>query len=408
MVYVLSKDGQPLMPTKRYGKVRRMLQSGKAKVIKRCPFTIQLAYDSTTHTQPVTLGIDTGVKHIGTCASTERESLYEAQTEQRADVSKNLESRKSFRRSRRSRKTRYRKPRFLNRKSSKPNGWIAPSVRQLTEVHIRESQFVASILPITKIVVETAEFDIHRIKDPSVKGLNYQFGEKYGFEQNTRNYVLFRDNHKCRFCGNDKGKLYVCAADGKSTTAPEDLYTFCRDCYIDLTKGKIKVPKKRYFAPPTKMGIMRDEILKGLKETFPDIEVIKTTGAVTKAARESHGIDKSHISDAYVIAGNLKAVRASERFLRKKVRCHNRQIHKATINKGGIRKRNQTPYETKGFRLFDKVKFSRQECFIFGRRSSGSMDVRLLDGTKISPCAGYKKLKLLEKRKTILTERRPA
>lgn len=64
MVYVLNKDGQPLMPTSRYGKVRRLLKEGKAKVVKRCPFTIQLMYSSTNYTQPITLGVDAGSKHI--------------------------------------------------------------------------------------------------------------------------------------------------------------------------------------------------------------------------------------------------------------------------------------------------------------------------------------------------------
>ena len=65
LVYVLSKNGQPLMPTHRYGFVRRLLNSQKAKVIRRCPFTIQLQYDTDCKTQPVTPGIDAGRKHIG-------------------------------------------------------------------------------------------------------------------------------------------------------------------------------------------------------------------------------------------------------------------------------------------------------------------------------------------------------
>lgn len=66
-VYVISKDGQPLMPTQRFGKVRRLLKENKAKVIKRCPFTIQLLYETETDVvQEVVLGQDTGSKHIGT------------------------------------------------------------------------------------------------------------------------------------------------------------------------------------------------------------------------------------------------------------------------------------------------------------------------------------------------------
>lgn len=95
-------------------------------------------------------------------------------------------------------------------------------------------------------------------------------------------------------------------------------------------------------------------------------------------------------------------------YLYKKVRCHNRQIHKNTILKGGYRKLNQAPKYVFGYQLFDKVLYNNQECFIFGRRLSGSFDVRLLDGTKLSAGVSYKKLKLLEKRKSYLIERRTA
>ena len=92
-------------------------------------------------------------------------------------------------------------------------------------------------------------------------------------------------------------------------------------------------------------------------------------------------------------------------YIQKAIRTRNRQIHKATISKGGIRKLNQAPKYVFGFQLYDKVLYKGKECFIFGRRSSGSFDILTLDGTKISPGVSHKKLKLLEKRKTILTER---
>lgn len=45
MVYVISKSGKPLNPTNRHGKVKHLLRDGKARVVKREPFTIQLLYD---------------------------------------------------------------------------------------------------------------------------------------------------------------------------------------------------------------------------------------------------------------------------------------------------------------------------------------------------------------------------
>ena len=43
MVYVLSKNGTPIMPTNNHAKVRLLLKHGKAKVVNRTPFTIQLS-----------------------------------------------------------------------------------------------------------------------------------------------------------------------------------------------------------------------------------------------------------------------------------------------------------------------------------------------------------------------------
>ncbi|MCR5457295.1 MAG: HNH endonuclease, partial [Clostridiales bacterium] len=85
-------------------------------------------------------------------------------------------------------------------------------------------------------------------------------------------------------------------------------------------------------------------------------------------------------------------------------RRHNRQLHKMTILKGGIRKPSQAPREVKGFRLNDKVLYNGQECFVHGRRTSGYFDLRLIDGTKVHPCASWKNIRLLEHTNTTLTQ----
>lgn len=95
MVYILSQDGQPLMPTSRHGKVKHLLKDGKAKVIRRCPFTIQLLYRSTDYTQRVSLGIDAGSKHVGISATTAAKVLYEAEIELRWDIPELLAERKA-------------------------------------------------------------------------------------------------------------------------------------------------------------------------------------------------------------------------------------------------------------------------------------------------------------------------
>ena len=104
MVYVISKDGQPLMPTARHGKVRHLLERGKAKVIKRCPFTIQLLYETNHYVQEITLGVDAGSKTIGLSATSERKEYYAVEVELRNDIVNLLSARRALRRTRRNRK----------------------------------------------------------------------------------------------------------------------------------------------------------------------------------------------------------------------------------------------------------------------------------------------------------------
>ena len=415
MVYVLSQHGQPLMPTENHAKVRALLKHGKAKVIQGCPFTIQLLYESTTHTQKINLGIDAGSKTIGVSATTDSKVLYESEVVLRNDIVELLSGRRALRNSRRSRKTRYRKPRFDNRK--KPDGWLAPSIRQKIETHVTVVGNVMKILPVTKIIVETASFDIQKIKNPEIEGEGYQHGEQLDF-WNVREYVLFRDGHTCQCC---KGKskdniLNVHHIESRKTggNAPNNLITLCETCHKAYHKGIITLPKEIHrgmrFRDAAFMGIMRWAFYDRLKELYNPLgaEVINTYGYITKNTRIEHGLPKEHYVDARCISDNPAAKPLDHYYFQKKVRCHNRQIHKNTILKGGIRKRNQASYEVKGFRLYDQVLWKGQKCFIFGRRSTGRMDLRLLDGTHINASVGHKNLKLLSMRKNYLIEQRKA
>ena len=407
MVYVISKNGQPLMPTENHAKVRILLKNKKAKVIKRCPFTIQLAYDSTNYTQDVALGVDAGSKHIGLSATTKDKVLFESNVELRNDIVNLLSTRRQNRRSRRNRKTRYRKPRFNNRKCK--DGWLAPSVQNKVDTHLAVIRKAHEILPISKIIVEVASFDIQKIKKPTISGTEYQRGERLEF-WNVREYVLFRDGHTCQCCkGKSKDKiLNVHHIESRKIggDAPNNLITLCETCHTGYHKGTVKLPKTirrgMSFRDAAFMGIMRWAFYNKLKEIYPNVSL--TYGYITKNTRIESGLSKDHCIDARCISGNPKAVSDGMVYYQKKVRCHNRQIHKNTLLKGGNRKRNQAPYEVMGFRLYDKVKWKAQNCFIFGRRSTGRMDLRFLDGTKINASVGYKNLRLLEMRKNTLIE----
>lgn len=422
MVYVLASDGKPLMPTTRYGKVRRMLKSGKAKVVRRTPFTIRLLYESGRITQPISLGMDAGSKHIGISATTDKRELLSAQIEIRQDINSLLTSRRESRRTRRSRKTRYRKPRFQNRVHHKRKGWLAPSVNAKAEAHVTVVRKVCALLPVTEIHIEMAPFDTQHLKADLLgqkhpKGKDYQKGEMTGYD-NIKAYVKWRDGYKCAVCGAEHVPLEVhhrIQRHNGGTNAPSNLITVCHDCHTKYHAGKLIGRKAHLMDPDAKQPKMRDASFMGIMrwavwdrlKAF-NLPMHMTFGYWTAKVREEYKLPKDHRVDARCISGHPTVVALDEWFFCKKVRCHNRQIHKKKILSGGIRKRNQAPYEVFGYRLFDKVSCKGQTGFIYARRSSGSFGIRTLSGDRLSASIRYKKLKFLEPRHNILVERRVA
>ena len=395
------------MPTKNHAKVRLLLKSGKAKVVKRTPFTIQLTGVSKTFTQEISLGVDAGSKHIGLSVTTKKNVLFEADITLRNDIVGLLSSRRELRRSRRNRKTRYRKARFLNRVKSKKAGWLAPSVKHKVDSHLTMIAKVHKILPISKIIVEVASFDTQKIKNPDISGVEYKQGEQLNF-WNVREYVLFRDLHQCQCCkGKSKDKvLNVHHIESRKTggNAPNNLITLCETCHDGFHKGTIKLPKniKRgmSFRDATFMGIMRWAFYNKLKEMYQNVSL--TYGYITKNTRIKNNLPKEHYIDARCISNNPLAESLNEVFYYRKVRCHNRQIHKVNFRKDGIRKRNQASYEVYGFRLYDKVLWKKQECFISGRTNNRAI-LRNINWEKVHETpVNLKYLKLVEMRKNYL------
>ena len=152
------------------------------------------------------------------------------------------------------------------------------------------------------------------------------------------------------------------------------------------------------------MGIMRKTLMARLRKELP-IPVQGTYGYITKMRREQNDIKKSHVNDARCISKHPLAEPCSACYHTKAIRHHNRQTHKANFSKGGIRKRSQMPYVVEGYRLWDKVLYKGQECFVSGRRTSGSFTLKKLDGTRISKGVTFKKLRLLEPATNYLIER---
>ena len=387
MVYVVNKDGQPLMPTKRHGKVRHLLKGGKAKVIRKCPFTIKLLYDSTDHIQDLTLGVDTGSGTIGAAVSDDNGNIvYLSEVQVRNDITDKMKQRAKYRRSRRTRKTRYRKARWLNRANSIKDDRFSPTMTSKFHSHIKEIEYIQSILPIKTMVLETGQFNMHLMKNPmlanpKIRHWGYQQGINYGFE-NTKAKVLNRDRYTCQCCkGRHKdSKLevhHIIYRSQRGSDEESNLITLCHTCHKSLHNGKTVLKLSGTVKGCLKYATQMNAIRKYMFSNYPD--AIETFGYVTKANRIHLGIDKEHYYDACIIAtqGNGFAIKSS---LYKKKCVADGDFQKT---KGIRSEQHITTSKIYGFRKFDKVQYFGREYFIKGRMSTGYAVLMDIDGNKI-------------------------
>ena len=410
LVYVISKDGQPLMPISRCGKVRRLLKSKRAKVIKRCPFIIKLLFEpENDFVGECYCGVVTGSKHIGVAVVSNDRVLYQSQTELRSDIKKKMDTRRMYRRNRRSRKTRYRKKRFLNRRNSIRKDRLPPSVKQKIRAHIDEIEFCKKILPVSDLILEVSQFDTALMKNPSlmnekVKHWGYQKGFNYGYSS-RREAVLHRDNYTCQCCGKKNCRLevhHIIFRSNGGTDDEENLITLCKECHDGVHASTVflnKKPKKMNLKHATHMSIIRSYLLK----VYP--QAIETFGFVTSENRNHLWLEKTHYIDACVIAsGGLPFELSDVLYQKRRVSKQDRQLCQ------GMHGERKIPtWKVLGFKKFDLVEYMGELCFVKGRRSSGSfvlMDInsRLIDfrdkGGKQNP--SYKSLKRVSARRSIL------
>lgn len=384
MVYVISKNGRPLMPCKNVI-ARLLLKQGKAKVKRREPFTIKLTYETGEHTQELTLGVDTGSGTFGTSVHNNNNIIYMSEVTVRNDIADKMKQRSKYRRNRRNRKTRYRKPRWLNRKNSIKKGRFSPTMRSKLHSHVKEIEYICSILPITDMTFETEQFDPHLMKnpklaDPEVRPWGYQKGPNYGFG-NTKAMVLARDDYTCQCCkGKHKDKkLEVHHIVFRSQGGSDDesnLITLCHTCHKALHNGKGKIKLEGQTKGNLKYATQMNSIRKQLLKMYPNAK--ETFGFITKENRFLLGLEKEHFIDACIIATQGNAFTVSCNLYKK--RC---------VSDGDFQKtkgiRSEQPVTTdkiSGFRKYDKVRYLGEDYFIKGRMTTGYAILMNIDGKK--------------------------
>lgn len=327
-VYTLSIDGKPLMPCSP-AKARKLLKGERAVVTKLYPFTIKLTFKCENITQDITLGIDAGFQNIGFSCLTDKKELTSGTLILDGKTSERLTEKRNYRKLRRNRLW-YRKPRFLNR--SKPEGWLPPSVQRRYDNHLTLINRLKVILPISKVIIEIASFDIQKIINPEIQGKDYQQGPLYEY-QNMRSYLMARECGKCQLCGKDfeKGNgshIHHCKQRSEAgSNSPKNLAILHKKCHDKLHKMGLKLKPAKHYKAPTFLSIINTRFVVDL----PEAEI--TYGYETFIKRNEIGLPKSHFNDAFVIANGKK----QERCLPIEIKQKHRNNRAIQLNRKGFK-----------------------------------------------------------------------
>ena len=344
-VYVQDKAGNPLMPTTRYGWVRRALKSGRAKPVTAVPFTIRLTYDPAAHeTQPVTLGIDPGRTNIGLAAVTNTgKCLYSARCKTRnKEIPKFMATRRQHRQASRRGERLARKrlakrlgtimksmlermlpgcekpvkvkdiinteARFNNRK--RPAGWLTPTATHLLRTHINLAKKIMSILPVTRIAIEMNRFAFMALENKGIRHWDYQKGPLYGYGS-LHNAISEQQDGKCLLCRKRSIEHYhhIVPRRKNGSDTIGNIAGLCECCHDLVHKDTVAAEKlqskksglnKKYHA----LSVLNQIIPYLAGELFQMFgeNLFAVNGWDTKQFREDNCIQKGHDIDAYCIA----------------------------------------------------------------------------------------------------------
>jgi 5-methylcytosine-specific restriction endonuclease McrA len=388
IVYVLGASGKPLMPTRRRNKVWYWLRCGLAKVVSREPFTIQLRFETTEYTQPVTIGVDTGSKTVGLAATTNGAVVYQAEAHLRADITDKLAQRKKYRRARRFRNTRYRAARFANRR--RPAGWMPPSLRSKAEATVKAVHFVARVLPVCQINVEVGRFDTQKMQHPEISGLDYQQGELQGYL--LREYLLEKWQRHCAYCGAEEVPLeveHIVPRSRGGSNRVSNLTLACQPC--NVRKGKqtaaefgyptIQAQARTPLKDAAHVSTLKTAVVQRLRAIFGTDQVAVSYGYETKYKRTRVlGLPKSHTNDAVAIACVMGEV-VEPCTVAHVLRCVPRGKYQL-FNGKHSEHRIWAPRKVKGWKLYERVAAKGQVGYIGGRRLKGSFVLKDLSTGK--------------------------
>ncbi|MEG4290406.1 RNA-guided endonuclease IscB [Microcoleus sp. C2C3] len=397
-VFVLDANRKPLTPCKP-SLARKLLKVGKAKVFRLYPFTILLKKEVTEDPQPVTLKIDPGSKVTGLAIILDSSLIWVAELAHRGQAIKtSLESRRSLRHGRRSRHTRYRQARFLNR--TKPKVWLAQGLRHRVETTLTWVNKLSKLAPVKTIFQELVRFDLQKIENPEISGVEYQQGVLAGYE--VREYLLNKWERRCAYCSAENIPLQVEHIHPKASGGTNRISNLCLACEPCNTKKgtqdikiflakkpdilkKILVQAKRPLKDATAVNSTRWALFTRLKETGKVI--IAGSGGLTKFNRLRLGLPKTNFFDAACVGDTPNISVLANQPLNIKATGHgSRQM--CRTDKFGFPSRYVPRFKfVKGFQTGDIIKAvvtsGKKVGTYTGRvavRSSGSFNVSAVQG----------------------------
>ena len=338
-VYVQASDGTPLMPTKRFNHVQKLLRRGKARVVEHVPFVIRLRYASPKNVQPLYGGTDPGRDNIGNAVVDGKGTVvYKDHVRTRnREIVKLMSERRTHRQASRRGERLARKrlarrlgttmkhlmerklpvygegvvqvkdiinteARFNNRR--RPAGWITPSVRQLVQTHMNMVRRIRKFLPVDTWTLEVNRFAFMRLDDGSVVGTDFQNGKLRGYKDED-DYIFHLQDGKCLCCRKDRIDHYHHIVP-RSKGGSDCWYNkagLCKECHSMVHRGEISLAatgERKRYAGTSVLNQAIPYIAEALKSEVLCFDTC--TGKDTHDIRELFGIMKDHDNDAVCIA----------------------------------------------------------------------------------------------------------
>ena len=412
MVFVLNRSKKPLdMITN--AEARILLRKKLAVIHKMYPFTIRLRDNSAvSKDRSYTVKVDPGSRHTGIAITDDKDSVVMlAEIEHRGHlIKRSLYKRKSLRQSRRYRKTRYRPSRFLNR--TRPEGWLAPSVKSRADNVINFIRKYKKLLNINKVMIESVSFDTAQMSSNNyLIGTGYQQGNLY--QQKLRSFIFNRSNGKCVYCGAKATEIdHIVARANGGTNSVYNLAASCRACNQMKSNLTLKAFGKlmgKNFSKLEPKKLPKDAAIVQSARNYMVKEITKlvsdTTSYdawMTKYNRNELGLPKEHYYDALSVGdvSNYKFLTDKVLQISAQGRGSRQMCH---VDKFGFpRTSAKASKSVEGFQTGDIVKAiipkgSKQGKYL-GRvaiRSRGSFDIKTKNGWVYS--IGYKYCYLIQK-----------